>query len=347
MYNQWVNDPNFPAVIRKKMESMSDENKFQYVFKELKKEKDILDPMVSEWEAYKKLWPFKLPDFIGGDKKGWGIFKRATPEDKVLQRWGNLILYKDPRLISEWKNAMLATGAPSDLVRNILTRMVSDAFIFPAMYAVVGLGVRPIIAGGEFVWNSLPWTKGDLNWIDYNELKKTNPVEIAKEDFKKCLKDSMPEGVWDWFMSFVDPSFLDELYRNIYVPLVRVKGTHNEDELKKEGQDLVKKEMEKNKQKLKTFPCYDEKLSFDENLKAIKDCAEAAAKKKTEEVIDDTTEAGLKELFNLKMKEYGFTVKREYDGVSAQTNETDSSTGFDTWYWDKDGKKFIPYSKGN
>jgi hypothetical protein len=71
------------------------------------------------------------------------------------------------------------------------------------------------------------------------------------------------------------------------------------------------------------------------------------AKKKSEEVIDDTTDAGLKGLFNLKMKEYGFTVKKEYDGVSAQTNEIDSSTGFDTWYWDKDGKKFIPYSKGN
>ena len=217
MYNQWVNDPNFPTVIRKKMESMSDENKFQYVFKELKKEKDILDPMKSEWEAYKKLWPFKLPNFLSGsENKGWGIFKSAGPDDKIIQRWLNLIVYKDPRLISEWKNAMLATGAPSDLVRNILTRMVSDAFIFPAMYAVVGLGVRPIIAGGEFAWNSMPWTKGDSNWIDYNELNKTNPVTVVKEDFKKCLKDTMPEGAWEWFMSFVDPSFLDELYYNIY-----------------------------------------------------------------------------------------------------------------------------------
>lgn len=347
LYTQWVNDPSFPASIRKKMDLMSDENKFQYVFKELKKEKDILDPMASEWEAYKKLWPFKLPDFLGGDKKGWGIFKRATPEDKVLQRWGNLIVYKDPRLISEWRNALLATGATSDFIRNMFTRMVADAFILPAMYAIAGLGIRPIIAGGEFAWNSMPWTDGDSNWIDYNELKKTNAGEIMKEDFKKCLKDTMPEGVWEWMMSFIDPSYLDELYENVIKPLVSLKGTHSEDKLKKEGEDLVKKEMEKNKQKLKTFPCYDEKLSFDENLKAIKDCAEAAAKKKTEEVVDDTTEAGLILLFKTKMGLYGFTVKRDFDGMSGITNETDSNTGFDTWYWDKGSKKFIPYAKSN
>ena len=44
---------------------------------------------------------------------------------------------------------------------------------------------------------------------------------------------------------------------------------------------------------------------------------------------------------------YGFTVKRDFDGMSGITNETDSNTGFDTWYWDKGSKKFIPYAKSN
>lgn len=44
-------------------------------------------------------------------------------------------------------------------------------------------------------------------------------------------------------------------------------------------------------------------------------------------------------------KKYGFTIKRDFDGISGATNEIDTNTGFDTWYWDKDSKKFIPYSK--
>jgi hypothetical protein len=46
-------------------------------------------------------------------------------------------------------------------------------------------------------------------------------------------------------------------------------------------------------------------------------------------------------------KKYGFTIKRDFDGMTGVTNEIDNNTRFDTWYWDKDSKKFIPYAKTN
>lgn len=274
LYQQWVSDPQFPKGIKKELDNVTDDNKFQYVYQELKKNKDILYGMNSEWEAYKKLWPFKLPNFFTGSaNKGWGIFKSAEPDDKLIQRWFNLILYKDPRLISEWKNAMLASGAPSDIIRNIISRMALDAFVLPAAYSVIGLGFRPIIAGAENLYNTVQWGKEDLNWIDYNELNKSGVPTIVKEDFLKCINDTMPSGVKEWIETVVDPSYLDELWRNVYKPLVNYASGNNKEEDKEKAQEAIRKIEEENKAKLRgTSPCYDENKSFDENLKAILEC---------------------------------------------------------------------------
>ncbi len=286
LYNQWITNTErpIPRQIVARLESIGDENKFKELFKELTKHKEVYDPVLAEWKAFKKLWPLRLPKLLGGKTPGWFIFKKFTPEDQLGKRLTNLLILKDPRTVEEMKQALLVNGVKQDALRNIISRVALEAVFLPVYLATVGQIFRPVVSLAETGWNALPWTDGDANWIEYNEIKSSNPVEIMKNDWIQCFKSMFPESTWEWIKTVIDPTYIDEFWNNVWTPIVTEKSEINVDELKKKAQQFTDKKSQEFKDWYNTL---DEKSKkFVDTLKSEGDEAVEKAKKETQELIN-------------------------------------------------------------
>jgi len=263
----------------------------------------------------------------------------------LLERTVSLLTVGAPKSIDEWAS-YFKRGVPGlqDLVRDLWVA------------THVGLPATILTFQTLFQWFNIFGYGNDTEAKNIFELYWTNFVnrynKWKETDHYLDVPLPFPD---DWPITKIDLNPVHLLGLDV-VDWMNSKFNIKEGEgiLNKGKKEFIEALSLLSDEELSKWKCYDKTKSKEENINIIFNCMQEdikktteESKKKAEEVIDDTTEAGLKGLFNLKMKEYGFTVKKEYDGVSAQTNEIDSSTGFDTWYWDKDGKKFIPYTKGN
>jgi hypothetical protein len=283
--------------------------------------------------ALKELSNSVMPDFM----------KKQIPV--LLERTVSLLTVGAPKSIDEWAS-YFKRGVPglNDLVRDLWVA------------THVGLPATILAFQTTFQW---------FNILGYgNDTDAKNIFELYWKNFvNRYNKWKETDHYLDVPLPFPDDWPITKIDLNpVHLLGLDVVDWMNSKFNIKEGEGILNKGKKEfiealsllSDEELSKLKCYDKTKSKEENINIIFNCMQEdikktteESKKKTEEVIDDATEAGLKGLFNLKMKEYGFTVKKEYDGVSAQTNEIDSSTGFDTWYWDEVGKKFIPYTKGN
>ena len=369
-YNKYVtNNISIDINVRKKLKEIYENDPmFSQTLKSkyLKSQDAYWGPVKFHLARELEKWPllkvFGLP-LRGVEPKNWkkDVF---TPDVKA---WMNKIIWKDARGIADVVESMAVMGRDRVISQKLIGYVISNFIIVPTMVAYVKM-VKDNIGEniGMFSDSMKNWESlRKLAVLAYGEdstqvkeLDEKKPQLPSEKEFIDYWKDSLPIAFGSanpygepnaplWLKLTKNAFFwtyVDDILAGIYQAMKFTATFKLGDDDFQRIKDYIDK---KGLEDIKDLPCYDSSLSPRDNIIAIEKCATENAKNKTEEVIDDTTEAGLKGLFNLKMKEYGFTVKKEYDGVSAQTNEIDSSTGFDTWYWDKDSKKFIPYTKGN
>ena len=294
-------------------------------WKKLLEQKAWDQPIMEELKAYAKLWPFRKP--WSKTTPGKWIFK--TPQADLKKRIGNLILFRDPRTFSEMKDALMANGVQQDIARNIVSRFAMESVFLPVVIALIEEPFRPVVNWYEQIYNAV--TDKDKNWINFNEPdsegnKIENASEIIKNDFMQNLGSLMPQDLWEWLRNAIDPTFADELWFKVLVPLI--KGpTENQ---KQESKDFLKKKQDDLKR---------ERENLDQETKNIID----STSKKVDNTIDKIadTELGFKAFL---MKEWNMSSLSDYE-IKKEGSYWHISKGGDNWYylWKPDKNTFEQY----
>jgi len=277
----------------------------------------------------------------------------------------NKILWKDPRSFAEVAEGMTYWGRNKTLKSKLLFSTVFSFIVYPYLTALAKAALANQKSEyNKFMTNLKEWESlKKLAEVAYGEdspqvkeFEKNKPelpkskeiIDYWKESLPVVMSETKPYGIdnsspfWTVLKDVAFWTYVDEVLVSLGQGVDwLINGKWGDLEFTKYLENANLKNMEK----IKDLECYEEGLSFEENLVRVSKCAEESAKKG---IVNDVQTsigkiAGSSEGFKVFCKTYGFTIKSDFDGMTGTTVEYDNDTNNNIWQW-KDNK-FIPFAR--
>ena len=336
-YKLWLNSQ--PPKIQQILKTAEEGVVFQEFWKQVKKQKKMLLPLETEFDAFRKAMPIAIR--LG--KQYNYNFQFLNPNFE-WSRLRNLVLTLDARTSREWRDILISRGAKADVMATIAFRYITASIIVPIYVQTLSFAVRATGSGIESIMNL--FTKEDNKWafVDYNEegLGTEQTMEIIKKEWiNKVLSEIDLNPIADLFNTtpkelLLTQTFVDEIWNGILAPYFTGGKAITDEDKEKFNKQLEEwgKKSQKQWEDWKNGLPPDQRKLADEYYEKLKKKVDPVVTPVIEGIVNNET--GFKAFCLIPTNKVTF---KSFDPITKMGETTDGRT----WAFDENYKTFTEY----